>query len=311
MSLRDPYRRGRQPGTSPLRWLLIGVIVVASIVLGVLIHAVWRQSVQTAAAGTHQAEIEALQSGIQGISTRLAELEGRLVALESGNLGGQLAAMQANLDGLKADLAGLARRVDHLALGSDGDGSGDGVLPPEARLVVARQVQGHSLSCESSASSMAAQYKGVLLTEEEILAALPRNDNPHLGFRGNIDGPYGSIDDYGVYAEPVLQVLNSRGLTATLVDGGLNGIKAAIARGNPVVAWVTYACSVQTPATTTIDGQEVTLVPYQHAVVVTGYNESGVWANDPYDGQEHFYATADFQRALAYFNDMAIEVAVP
>jgi uncharacterized protein YvpB len=158
---------------------------------------------------------------------------------------------------------------------------------------------------------MAAQYQGVPVTEEEIVAALPRNDNPHLGFRGNIDGPYGSIDDYGVYAEPVLQVLNSRGLRATLIDGGLEGIKAAIARGNPVVAWVTYNCSVRTPVVTTIGGQEVTLVPYEHVVVVTGYNDSGVWANDPYDGQEHFYATADFQRALGYFGNMAIEVAAP
>jgi uncharacterized protein YvpB len=311
MSLRDPYRRRRQSVASPLRWLLIGVAVVACVAFGVLIHAVWQRSVQSAAEDIHQAGLEALQSDIQVVGTRLAGLENRLVALESSNLGGQLASVQANVDGIKADVAGLARRVDALASGSGNDGSGDGTLPPEAQLVVARQTQSHSLSCESSASSMAAQYQGVPVTEEEIVAALPRNDNPHLGFRGNIDGPYGSTDDYGVYAEPVLQVLNSRGLGATLIDGGLDGIKWAIARGNPVVAWVTYNCSVQTPVVTTIGGQEVTLVPYEHVVVVTGYNDNGVWANDPYDGQEHFYATADFQRALGYFGNMAIEVAAP
>ncbi len=311
MSLRDPYRRTRRSVASPLRWLLIGVIVVGLVAFGVLIHTVWQRSVQSAAADTHQAQLEGLQSDIQAMDARLAGLEGRLIALESGNLDGQLAAVQANVDGLKADVAGLVRRIDALASAGDSGGSSDGALPPEARLVVAPQVQSHSLSCESSASSMAAQYQGVLVTEGEIVAALPRNDNPHLGFRGNIDGPYGSTDDYGVYAEPVLQVLISRGLRATLIDGGLDGIKAAIARGNPVVAWVTYNCTVQTPAVTTIGGQQVTLVPYQHAIVVTGYNESGVWANDPYDGQEHFYTTADFQRALGYFGNMAIEVAAP
>jgi len=307
MSLRSPYRR--KP-SSFLRWLLIGVLVIGCVAFGVVIHAVWQRSVQAAAADMHQAELETLQSGILAVGTRLTGLEDRLAALESSNLNGQLATVQANVDGLKADVAGLARRVDALASGSSGSGS-EGGLPPEAQLAVARQVQSHSLSCESSASSMAAQYQGVPLTEEAIVAALPRNDNPHLGFRGNIDGPYGSIDDYGVYAEPVLQVLNGTGLRATLIDGGLDGIKAAIARGNPVVAWVTYNCSVQTPSVTMIGDQEVTLVPYQHAVVVTGYNGSGVWANDPYDGQEHFYATADFERALSYFGNMAIEVAEP
>ncbi len=308
MSLRDPYRRR---SSSPLRWLLLGLLVAGSVGLGLLIHAAWQRSVRSAVADTQQAAIEAVRDDLQVISTRLAALDSRVLAIESGDLNGRLAATQSSLDGLKADVAGLARRMDALASGSASSGPGDGVLPPEARLLVTRQVQGHSLSCESSASSMAAQYQGVLLTEEEILAALPRNDNPHLGFRGNVDGPYGSTDDYGVYADPVMQVLNSRGLIVTLVDGGLDGIKAAITRGNPVVAWVSYNCSVQTPIVTTIGGQQVTLVPYQHAIVVTGYNDSGVWANDPYDGQEHFYATADFERALGYFGNMAFEVAAP
>lgn len=308
MSLRDPYRRR---SSSPLRWLFLGLLVAGSVGLGLLIHAAWQRSVQSAAADTQQAAIEALRGELEVINTHLAALDSRVLAIESGDLSGRLAAAQSSIDGLKADVAGLARRMDAFALGSTGSGSSDGTLPSEARLPVARQVQGHSLSCESSASSMAAQYLGVPLAEEEILTALPRNDNPHLGFRGNVDGPYGSTDDYGVYADPIMQVLNGRGLSATLIDGGLDGIKAAIARGNPVVAWISYNCSLQTPVVTTIGGQQVTLVPYQHAVVVTGYNDSGIWVNDPYDGQEHFYAMADFERALGYFGNMAIEVAAP
>jgi len=45
--------------------------------------------------------------------------------------------------------------------------------------------------------------------------------------------------------------------------------------------------------------------------VVSGYNDEGVWANDPWDAKTDFYAAADFQRALSYFGDMAIEVAGP
>jgi uncharacterized protein YvpB len=248
---------------------------------------------------------------MQTTGARLAALEGRLSALESGNPAGQIAAIQANLTGLQTDVAALARQMAALASGSNSGEAVGGAPPPEARLAVSRQTQSHNLSCESSASSMAAQYHGVPLTEADVLAALPRNDNPHLGFRGNVDGPTGGIEDYGVYAEPILEVLNNQGLRATLIQGGLDGIKAAIARGNPVIAWVTYNCVQDTPITTSIGGQQVTLVPYQHAVVVTGYNSSGVWANDPYDGQEDFYITADFERAMSYFGNMAIEVAVP
>jgi uncharacterized protein YvpB len=158
---------------------------------------------------------------------------------------------------------------------------------------------------------MAAQYHGVPLSEADVLAALPRDDNPHLGFRGNIDGPTGSIEDYGVYAKPIMAVLNDHGLRATPVQGGLDGIKAAIARGNPVIVWVTYNCVVSTPTTMNIAGQKVTLVPYQHVVVVTGYDGGGIWANDPYDGLEDYYTLADFERAMSYFGDMAVEVAAP
>jgi uncharacterized protein YvpB len=158
---------------------------------------------------------------------------------------------------------------------------------------------------------MTAQYHGVQLGEEEILALLPRSSNPHLGFRGNVDGPTGGTIDYGVYAGPILDILNSRGLGAELVNGGLEGIKAAIARGNPVIAWVTYNCLPSTSTTVAIDGQDVVLVPNQHAVVVTGFNNEGVWANDPWDGQEDFYTIADFTRAMRYFGDMAIEVSKP
>jgi uncharacterized protein YvpB len=158
---------------------------------------------------------------------------------------------------------------------------------------------------------MAAQYHGVDLSEAEVLASLPRNENPYLGFRGNVDGPTGGIRDYGVYAGPVLDILNRRGLRAWSVEGGLDGIKAAIARGNPVIAWVTYDCQPGEPTTETIAGRAVTLVPYQHVVVVTGYDAGGVWANDPWDGKEDYYATEDFSRALGYFDNMAIEVAAP
>lgn len=281
-----------------------------------------------------EAQVAALQTERLSLESRLGRLqdsaavtEQRLAALEASDPAQKLAALQqavdaangtqqvedlraalatvqTQIDGFQADLDGLATRLEGLP--------GSAVLlPAEARIEVAPQKQAHNLSCESSAASMAARYLGADLSEAAILAALPLNDNPHLGFRGNVDGPTGGIVDYGVYAEPVKAVLDAKGLSALPVSGGLDGIRAAIARGNPVIAWVTYQLTVASPVVQTIGGAQVTLVPNQHVVVVTGYDAGGVTANDPWTGQEAYYPAADFERAMSYFGDMALEVTLP
>ena len=274
----------------------------------------------------------ALEAQFAALQDTATALEERLAALETGAqpMGGS--AVHDSTEGndehlqeikdLSATMAQIQQEVGDIrsALNTVMDQSESPAPSAEAtvqtvrstaRLAVERQQQSHNLSCESSAASMAAQFHGVQLGEQEVLAALPSNSNPHLGFRGNVDGPTGGIVDYGVYAGPILEILNARGLNAGLVTGGIEGIKAAIARGNPVIAWVTYNCQPSTPTTEVIDGQEVTLVPNQHVVVVTGFNAEGVWANDPWDGQEDYYPMSVFEHAMSYFGEMAIEIAAP
>lgn len=305
-------------------WLVLGIaatIVLSSVALGL---AVWQQNQQILALRAEleslQQEQQAIQSQLEAVQSSAGALEDRLVNLESDSLAYQstglqawdlqtsLAEIQAQVAGHQAILDELTTRVNTV---TPAEGGATDTLPPEFHLSVESQRQSHSLSCESSAASMAAQYHGVPLTEADVLAALPRNDNPYLGFRGNVDGPTGGTQDYGVYAGPIQDILKGQGLQARPISSGLDGIKAAIARGNPVIAWITYDCQPRTPITEVISGQEVTLVPYQHVVVVTGYNSDGVWANDPFDGLEDFYQIADFERALGYFGDMALEVGMP
>jgi len=324
--------RSRVPRRSPplFSWLALGGAVAAILAIALVGLWAWQQA----------AEIQALQNEIlvlygerQQTRMQLAELQATASVLEQ-----QLAGLQADDPdqggasaepdpGLAGDLvqssleqvgarlgrleAALSEAFSRIEALEGTDNPVPEPLPVRARLVVPLQKQSRNLSCESAAASMAAQYHGLPLSEAEVLAALPRADNPYLGFRGNVDGLPGGIEDYGVYAGPILDILNAKGLRAELVEGGQEGIKAAIAGGQPVIAWITYNCQYSTPVTRTIDGAVVSLVPYQHAVVVTGYNEDGVWANDPWDAQEDFYAAADFERALAYFDGMAIKVAAP
>ncbi len=299
------------------RVIAVGVGIVA---LLALVWLTWQQgrrieSLETQIAARQETE-QAWSAQAMALRSTVVALEIRLAALETAQAAAaDAAAEQAHRTaGLDAAVRELRERMDALQTGQPATAAVAEervTLPAEWRLAVTPQRQGHNLSCESSAASMAARYHGVDLSEAEVLAALPRNDNPHLGFRGNVDGPTGGLEDYGVYAGPVMEVLRRYGLQVRRVEGGLKGIKAAIARGNPVIAWVTYNCIVSTPVEREIAGQKVTLVPYQHAVVITGYNEQGVWANDPWDGEEDFYTNADFERAWGYFGNMAIEVAAP
>lgn len=328
----------RTPGRTPqvVVWLAIALGAVAVSSCLALSAWTWMQEedlktlrasleVQRAERSTAEAQIAALQSTTTALEEHLAALDqgaqpqGSLLPEPAGEnidptheleqLQAALAGIQAEVEALRSAVNGI---VDHVHEDQDsGPEQLTASMPDTAHLTVERQQQSHNLSCESSAASMVAQYHGVQLSEEEVLAALPYNANPHLGFRGNVDGPTGGTTDYGVYAGPILDVLTAHGLNAVGVTGGLEGIKSAIARGNPVIAWVTYNCLPSTPLTELVNGQQVTLVPNQHVVVVTGFSSEGIWANDPWDGQEDFYAISDFARAMSYFGDMAIEIAKP
>jgi uncharacterized protein YvpB len=322
---------GRRRSPPLVIWFMLGFLVVVATTSAGLGLLAWQATQQV---GVLRAELDALRGEYQAGETHLLALqntatamESRLATLEENDPVQQLAALQvavetasdpqqladlrASLSQVQTEVSGFQATLDHLSFRIDALEARE-TLPPEARLTVAPQKQSHRLSCESSAASMVAQYYGVDLSEAEVLAALPLNDNPYLGFRGNVDGRFGVIEDYGVYAGPILMILNShQELRAWPVEGGLEGIKVAIARGNPVIAWVTYDCRESTPTTATIGGSEVNLVPWQHVVVVTGYTAEGVWANDPWDGKEDFYPTEDFERAMGYFGDMAIEVSRP
>ncbi len=227
----------------------------------------------------------------------------------------EIAGLQADLDKARRQLATVSAQPTPTAvLVPAYDDTVTVLTKPPLALILDAPVyqQAHSLSCESSAAAMAANFYGVGVNEETIIAALPKHDNPHLGFRGDIDGPYGGIEDYGVYAEPIRQILVQLGLKVEHLTGGIEEIKAEIQRGHVIIAWITYDLQVETPQqVTTSDGQIVTLVPYQHVVLVTGYNASGLWVNDPYSGTQAFYPDADFRRSFAYLGNMALVVSPP
>jgi uncharacterized protein YvpB len=237
-------------------------------------------------------------------------------------LSSQLASAESTRDAQYAEIVRLRTESDqlHRALATadarfDALQEGSPFLdqPPLALILdVPVYRQQHSLSCESSAAAMAANYHGIAVTEEDILSVLPRHENPHLGFRGDVDGPYGGIADYGVYAEPIGKALTDLGLQVEPIRSGPDEIRMYIRQGRPVIAWITFGLQPQVPTQVSLsDGQVVTLVPYQHTVLVVGYNRDGLWVNDPYGGTQDFYPEGEFVRSFAYLGNMGLAVGSP
>ena len=326
-----PDESTRRPRAPSIVWFLVGLVILAFGSCLVMSLVAWQEATLvrnlSAEMQTLRGERQQIESQFVAVQATATIVEARLATLEANDPARQIAQLQAHLDAasneeelaalkttmvdVQATVNAFQSSLDDLAAKTESLEAQNRAmeLPAEIRLSVPRQRQTHNLSCESSAASMAAQYHGVDLSESQVAASLPHNDNPYLGFRGNVDGPTGGIEDYGVYAGPIMAVLNDWGLQATAVEQGVEGIQAALARGNPVIAWVTYNCLPSTPVETTIDGQAVSLVPNQHVVVITGFNAEGVWANDPWDGLEDFYSYAELDRGMSYFDYTAIEVS--
>jgi uncharacterized protein YvpB len=167
--------------------------------------------------------------------------------------------------------------------------------------------QQHSLTCESSAVSMGT--RGVI-NEGQLMAAMPRNPDPNLGFRGNPDGQQGTkLIDYGVYAAPLQKaLLHYEYNSAVLTYVNDAALRSYLNRGWPVVAWVTYHLQRAIPRLAYFNGIQFVLVPHEHAVLVVGYDARGVLANDPFDATLVRYSWRDFNRAWGYFGNMALAV---
>jgi uncharacterized protein YvpB len=150
-------------------------------------------------------------------------------------------------------------------------------------------------------------YWGPLVSQSVFLDEVPTSPDPHIGFRGDINGPFGGTTDYGVYAEPLATVLENHGYTATVFYEDLDRLKANIAAGNPAVVWLTVGKDeVRHGFYQEYDGQRFKLVPGEHAVVAYGYDDSGIYLMDVSDGDFYHTDWSSFLRRWGYFDDMTL-----
>ena len=177
-------------------------------------------------------------------------------------------------------------------------------------------LQGHAqqfpLSCESRAAVDAAAYWGVYIPESEFFNHLPKTDNPHTGFVGDVYGELGRLppEGYGVYAEPIAALLQAYGLAAEPRYGlGLEGLRAELDAGHPVIIWATPRMATQPVETyTASDGQTVAVIRYEHTVTAVGYTPYAVYVVDPSSGYRWAYSNRALLTAWDKLGEMSVVV---
>jgi uncharacterized protein YvpB len=168
--------------------------------------------------------------------------------------------------------------------------------------------QWYNLSCEYAAAATVTLYWGNLVSQSDFIRDVPISPNPHMGFRGDINGPFGGLNDYGIYAEPLAKVVENHGYDATVFYGNdVKRLEANIEAGNPAVVWLTVGKYDEQPAYyKQLDGQTFKLVPHEHAVVAYGYDDAGIYLMDVSDGGFYHTEWDSFLRRWGYFDGMTL-----
>ena len=145
--------------------------------------------------------------------------------------------------------------------------------------------QTYNLDCEARSAVDLANWFGVSINHGEFLYNLPKSDDPNEGFVGSWTDARGHIPpaSYGVYQEPVAALLRNYGLNAQGAYAYTEeALKAQIADGKPVMVWVigNVELGYAVPYTAASTGRTTYVAPYQHTVVVTGYDAKFVYIQD-------------------------------
>lgn len=187
------------------------------------------------------------------------------------------------------------------------------------KLGVPAYLQQHALSCEVASLRMALAYRGIQVSEEELLAQVGIDWTPHAGnvwgdptekFVGNVDGKQ-MIDGYGVHWGPIARIARNYRQASEFENWSIGQMTEALANNNPVIIW-TYAGGGTPTTWKTPSGKEIYAVRDEHTVVMAGFvgpadNPSQLIVNDPLVGQV-YWSRDQFERKWTIFNRSGVVI---
>jgi len=160
-----------------------------------------------------------------------------------------------------------------------------GILPikPAIRLDVPYHRQEHALSCEVASLMMALKYRGVDVTEDQLIQQLPISDpgprssdnvwgDPNLGFVGNINGTMPNTG-YGVYEQPIYDLASKYRNAKIIKNATINDLLSELINGSPIVVWGVVG-NGRSILWKTPQGETINAKMDEHARTLIGYTGS-------------------------------------
>jgi LysM repeat protein/uncharacterized protein YvpB len=140
--------------------------------------------------------------------------------------------------------------------------------------------QERNLSCEYAAAFIATSAFGEGIPEWVFIEQVPQAKNPHYGYRGKIDGRWGGYDDYGIYPEPLVPVLNDYGFVGEVFYGESDPtlLKNHLDAGHPVIVWLAMWGDT---GVRYHDEDTYTIFAGEHVMTAYAYDDRGVYLSDP------------------------------
>ena len=186
--------------------------------------------------------------------------------------------------------------------------------PPASATIegVFGQPQAYSLSCEARSAADLANFWDVDIQEGVFFSQLPKSENPDEGFVGFVSGAWGEIPpkSYGVHAQPVADLMVMYGLEAEAHKGlTFQCLKSEVAAGRPVIVWIVGHAWAGLPVPYVApDGVETIVAPYEHTMILFGYDANNVHLIDAYTSKVETHSIDSFLVSWAALDNMALTV---
>lgn len=166
-------------------------------------------------------------------------------------------------------------------------------------LGVERKSQERNLSCEVAVAAMVGKCGGAITSERKVLERIRYDQNPHWGFRGDLDGPVAdpTFENYGLYAEEMVRLLKKDGIHAwTEYKADYERVRDHLQERRLAIVWMSWFSRNEITVREERDvgrGENILLVRGEHVWALSGLDRNGRYlVNDPWpDICQPFYAS--------------------
>jgi hypothetical protein len=197
-------------------------------------------------------------------------------------------------------------------------------LPSSYKIPIDLRHQYFNLSCEFAAAS------GIIFAftnnpdfavnnqagaEKELIKKVWVSRNPNVGIRmgitsstsldnlyANLNSRFGGADYYGIHAPPFIDLFADYKLTAKPIyvnDLTIVSIQKAISNGHLIMAWIKIGYA--SPIDDDLSYGKVKIIRGEHAIVINGFDESGVIVMDPGIGLQRHVEYRSLIDASSFF----------